>query len=92
MRYEWVAPLLPKLRDVDVTRLGSGTKARAAAAAEADARAAAAGAGGGGGAAAEAAAEPGPAKLAKRANDKTVDAARQRYLQRKAQAAAAGKK
>jgi len=74
-RYEWVAPLLPKLRGVDVARLSGGR------------RPAAAGADGGGGeadAAAAAAAAAAVAKpAAKRNDDATVNAARERYLARK---------
>lgn len=85
-RYEWVAPLLPKLRDVDVRKLSGAASAAAAAAA--------------GGAAdkgkhklsdGEAAEGAGPSKAAKKADDKSVDAARARYLARKAQQTSSGK-
>jgi hypothetical protein len=97
VRFEYVEPLLPKLRNIDLGRLAGGTRARAAAAATAAAAAAAGAAaaaeGAAGGAAAAAGQAGGPAKLARRHDTGSVDAARQRYLQRKATAAAAaGKK
>ncbi|KAF6250725.1 DEAH-box nuclear pre-mRNA splicing factor [Scenedesmus sp. NREL 46B-D3] len=86
-RHEWVEPLLPKLQDVDVQRL-SGGKLRAQAAAAA-AAAAADSAADEAGTAADG--EAGGQKVARRNDDDAVNAARQRYLQRK-QAAVAGKK
>jgi ATP-dependent RNA helicase DHX8/PRP22 len=88
-RYEWVEPLLPKLQDVDVQRLSGGKlKAQEAAAATAAADVAAAAAGAGQASDGEA----GGQKLARRNHNEAVNAARQRYLQRKQAAAAAGKK
>jgi ATP-dependent RNA helicase DHX8/PRP22 len=74
--------LLPKLRDVDVRKLSGAASAAAAAAADlgkhklSDT---------------EAAEGAGPSKAAKKADDKSVDAARARYLARKAQQTTSGK-
>jgi ATP-dependent RNA helicase DHX8/PRP22 len=104
VEYRWVEPLLPKLGSVDVKRLSKGrllSQQEEAAAAAAAAAAAKGGSGGGSARGAHAAAGEGAkgrgagaegeagAQPVKRNDDKAVDAARQRYLQRKQQQAAA---
>jgi ATP-dependent RNA helicase DHX8/PRP22 len=86
-RGEWVEPLLPKLQDVDVQRLSGGKlKAQHAAGAANAAVAAVDDEVQAGSSKADAA-----QKLARRNDDGAVNAARQRYLQRK-QAAAGTKR
>jgi ATP-dependent RNA helicase DHX8/PRP22 len=84
-RGEWVEPLLPKLQDVDIQRLSGGRLAEAAAAADP---------GAGGAPEVQPGCSTGGAGqgLVRRNDDGAVDAARQRYLQRKQAAAAAGKR
>jgi ATP-dependent RNA helicase DHX8/PRP22 len=87
-RGQWVEPLLPKLQDVDVQRLSGGklTAQHTAGAGNASAAATDGDEGQAGSSKADAA-----QKLARRNDDGAVDAARQRYLQRK-QAAAGTKR
>jgi ATP-dependent RNA helicase DHX8/PRP22 len=82
-RGEWVEPLLPKLQDVDVKRLSGGHLAAEAAAAAAVPATEEEELGSRKADAAQ--------KLARRNDNDAVNAARQRYLQRK-QAAGSGSK
>jgi ATP-dependent RNA helicase DHX8/PRP22 len=86
-RGEWVEPLLPKLQDVDVKRLSGGRLAVEVAATTAAAAATAEDEDQPGSSKADAA-----QKLARRNDNDAVNAARQRYLQRKQATASSSKR